>query len=261
MPRCYLGLGGNLGSVSATFRQVFERLTQFECSLDRVSRFYRTPAVGAEAGGDFLNAAAAIDTDLPAETLLDRLQSIEIQLGRVRSVHWGPRTIDVDLLLYGDAVIESPRLTVPHPCCWYRRFVLDPLVEIAAGVVHPVKGITLGDLRQRLLARPFSVGLAGGTGERRSELVVRLAPEFPQVRFFDWETTGAVRSAVPALLFWLGPPDARAAVSPASSAKAGFLALPPLPRLAIPSDANSAADFARFVLQSSLGEPTVTSTE
>jgi 2-amino-4-hydroxy-6-hydroxymethyldihydropteridine diphosphokinase len=260
MPRCAIGLGGNLGSVAATFRQAIDQLANSACRIQAVSRFFRTPAVGGDAGTEYLNAAMVIDTDLAAPSLLMRLQAIETQLGRVRSVHWGPRTVDLDLLLYGDALIDSSGLTVPHPGCWYRRFVLDPLAEIASEVVHPAKGISLGNLRARLLPRPLPVGLAGGTPAQRGELIGRLASEFSEARFFEWETGGQAEPELPALLFWLER-IAQATTVMNRASRAAFLELPRLPRFAVPATARSAEEFIRDAVQSAMDLPVPVSSE
>jgi hypothetical protein len=98
--------------------------------------------------------------------LLARLLAVETELGRVRTTRWGPRTVDLDLLMFGNVVLDDgPALRVPHPACWYRRFVLDPLVEIAPDVVHPEKHLTIRDLRQRLLLRPLPVAVIAGTDD------------------------------------------------------------------------------------------------
>ena len=117
----------------------------------RVSSLLENPAVGGPAGSpDFLNAVAEVETDLEAHGLLDVLLAVEGDMGRVRTVKWGPRVIDLDIVLYGDEVIRSPRLTVPHPEMHSRGFVLGPLAEIAPGVVHPGVGKTAREmLRQR----------------------------------------------------------------------------------------------------------------
>jgi 2-amino-4-hydroxy-6-hydroxymethyldihydropteridine diphosphokinase len=253
MPRCHIALGGNLGPVAETFRAALARLADAGCDVRAVSRLYRTSPIGC-SGGDFLNAAASIDTALSAEGLLVRLQAIEDELGRKRGPHWGPRTIDLDLLFYGDAVIETPRLTVPHPHCWFRRFVLDPLAEYAAGFVHPVKRATIGDLREQLLRRPLPVAIAGGTGEMQRDLTRSLSSEFAQVRFSNWpDDTGESSSskAEPALLFWLGP------VLPTKIDQAdddAWRKLPLRPRISVPASADPPAEFVRYVLSAALGE-------
>jgi 2-amino-4-hydroxy-6-hydroxymethyldihydropteridine diphosphokinase len=221
MPRCHLALGGNVGPVAATFRRARELLTQADCRLVAASRCYRTRAVGG-AGGEFLNAAAAIETPHAPGELLARLQAIESELGRVRAGHWGPRTIDLDLIFYGDAVIASPRLTVPHRLCWFRRFVLDPLGEIAGEVVHPVKRVSVARLRDRLRERPLTIELAGDeSGPAVAELVARLTTEFPEVRL------GSGHSE-PAFVFRLeSPPAPTGSLSKAGDRRPAADASPP----------------------------------
>src|SRR5262249_14782283 len=149
------------GVVHETFGKALEKLASAPHStVPAVSRSLPTRSIGERAGAGFLNAAAEIDTSLPPLELLDLLQSIELALGRQRTVHWGPRTLDLDLLFYGTEVIDSPRLVVPHPAAWYRRFVLDPLVEIAPRLVHPEKQVDIHALRQRLLVRPLVAAFA-----------------------------------------------------------------------------------------------------
>src|SRR5262249_8868148 len=176
MPRCYISLGANLGDVAATFDGALERLVGSSgAEVISVSGYHRTVPIGDQAGAQFLNAAAAIETSLSPEALFDRLQAIELESGRVRTVRWGPRTLDLDLLFYGSEIIELPRLTIPHPAAWYRRFVLDPLVEIAPRFVHPERQADIQTLRARLLARPLVAAFAGGPSEARSALIGKLA--------------------------------------------------------------------------------------
>ena len=117
--------------------------------------------MGTDAGGIFTNAAACLVTDLSPLKLLDLLQQIEEEFGRVRNLHWGPRPLDLDLLFYGRQVIHMPQLKVPHPGLWYRRFVLDPLVEIAADWKHPENAHSTAELRARLDQRPLVIDLEG----------------------------------------------------------------------------------------------------
>jgi 2-amino-4-hydroxy-6-hydroxymethyldihydropteridine diphosphokinase len=141
----YIGLGANLGDREANLRAALERLA--ELGPLRVSSFRETDPVGVIDQPRFVNAVAELETDLSARDLLERLLEIERQLGRVRSreERWGPRTIDLDLLLYGDEVIDEPGLTVPHPRLAERRFVLEPLHELDPGLVLP-DGRAVGDL-------------------------------------------------------------------------------------------------------------------
>ena len=178
MPRCYLGLGGNVGPVEETLQQAYRLLSTDGLQLVSTSSILETPAVGKDAGDPFRNAAAAIETDLPAVELLQRLNQIETELGRERVIHWGPRTLDIDLLLYGDQIIEVEGLSVPHPACWYRSFVLTPLVEIAAEVIHPVKRVSIKELNRRIQTRPLPVEVDGADKQQCSELVRHLSDSF-----------------------------------------------------------------------------------
>ena len=128
---CYLGLGGNLGDKIKNLRTAIERIKKIpNVKLLKISSFYETKAWGVENQPDFLNAAIKISTTLEPLKLLDELQKIETELGRVRLEHWGARTIDIDILLIDDLKINYERLQVPHPFLFERDFVLVPLAEI-----------------------------------------------------------------------------------------------------------------------------------
>ncbi len=138
-----IGLGGNLGDAAATLTAAAQRLAQVQqTQLIRVSRLYRTPAWGNQAQPDFINAVALVRTSLPAPALLDALLGIERAFGRDRSreQRWGPRTLDLDLLLYGDRTIDIEGLQVPHPRLHERAFALVPLIEVAPDAVIPGRG-------------------------------------------------------------------------------------------------------------------------
>jgi 2-amino-4-hydroxy-6-hydroxymethyldihydropteridine diphosphokinase len=145
----YVALGANLGDPVATVRAALEALRGLaDARLLAASSLYRTAPVGLHHQPDFINAVAALAVDaavLPAPTLLDRLFAIEAAFGRVRSVKNAPRTLDLDLLLFDDARIETPGLTLPHPRMTERAFVLAPLAEIAPDLVIPGHGL-LSDL-------------------------------------------------------------------------------------------------------------------
>jgi 2-amino-4-hydroxy-6-hydroxymethyldihydropteridine diphosphokinase len=245
MPRCHIALGGNVGNVDETFRTALARLSGNNlAAVTRVSSVWRTRPVGPRAGGEFANAAAEIETALEPLDLLDLLKSLERLAGRTPDEPWAPRPLDLDLIFYADQVIEHPRLSVPHPACWYRRFVLDPLVEIAAPIRHPVKGISVGELRARLLPRPFRLGLAGSSATTQEQLREELAADEGDLEITHWRP-GEDSGAEPAIVAWLGP------VTDADG-PTDFLALPLVPRLDV-STANDPAAFLRGVVQAALG--------
>lgn len=160
MTSCWIAFGGNLGDVPRTFDAACESLRQAGVTLPHRSRVYETAPMGAQAGGRFCNAAAELQTELPPLELLRTLQQVETAHGRTRDVRWGPRTLDLDLILYGAEIVHTPQLTVPHPACWFRRFVLDPLVEIAPQALHPVFRRSVSELRARLLLRPLPLAIS-----------------------------------------------------------------------------------------------------
>lgn len=138
MKTAYLGLGSNVGNREQHIGQALSKLAAPDLRIARVSSVYETEPVGFTAQRSFLNLVAEIETELFPMQLLARIAKIEQALGRVRTVPNGPRTIDVDILLYARAVILSARLEVPHPRMAERRFVLVPLAELAPELRHPV---------------------------------------------------------------------------------------------------------------------------
>jgi 2-amino-4-hydroxy-6-hydroxymethyldihydropteridine diphosphokinase len=149
--RAYVGLGANLGDREATISRAVELLGEQDgIEVLAVSTLRETDPVGVEDQPRFLNGAAALETTLRPGALLEVLLGVERTLGRVRDgVRFGPRTIDLDLLLYGDETVDEPGLTVPHPRLHERRFALEPLAEVAPGLVIPGRG-RVSDLLARL---------------------------------------------------------------------------------------------------------------
>lgn len=155
MKTAYLGLGSNVGNREQHIEQALSKLAAPDLRIARVSSVYETEPVGFTAQRSFLNLVAEIETELFPMQLLARLARIEQALGRIRTVPNGPRTIDLDILLYGRAVIRSARLEVPHPRMAERRFVLVPLAELAPELRHPVTHKTVRAMLEA--APPLSI--------------------------------------------------------------------------------------------------------
>jgi 2-amino-4-hydroxy-6-hydroxymethyldihydropteridine diphosphokinase len=146
----YIGIGSNLDQPEARVERALEELARLpQTRLSARSSLYRSTPVGYAAQPDFINAVAELDTELAARELLAELQSIEARHGRRRSFANAPRTLDLDLLLYGDARIDGPQLVVPHPRMHERAFVLRPLVEIAPHATIPGRGTAAACLARR----------------------------------------------------------------------------------------------------------------
>ncbi len=146
MKRVYLGFGSNIGDREKNIRAAVERLQASGAKLLRLSSFYETEPVGYEKQRWFLNCVGEFETGLFPLQLLHRTQKIEIALGRKREIVNGPRTIDIDILLYGDAVVNTGELEIPHPRFRERRFVLAPLAELNPALRDPVTGRSVAQL-------------------------------------------------------------------------------------------------------------------
>jgi 2-amino-4-hydroxy-6-hydroxymethyldihydropteridine diphosphokinase len=147
--KVYLGLGANLGDRQGNLLRAVELLSQWG-QIEELSSLYESEPVGYLEQPPFLNAVCELTTTLTAEELLAVVKNIESALGRTPSFRNAPRPIDIDILFYGEQVMNSPHLTIPHPGLEERAFVLVPLAEIAPDLVHPVSGITVREMMERL---------------------------------------------------------------------------------------------------------------
>jgi 2-amino-4-hydroxy-6-hydroxymethyldihydropteridine diphosphokinase len=146
MTHVLLAFGSNSGDREKTIADAWEMLSHTQgITVLQLSLFYETePVGGPEAQGMYINAAGTIGTALLPLPLLTELHKIETAFGRIRRERWGTRTLDIDILLYGDTILNTPELTIPHPEMLNRRFVLQPANDIAADWIHPVSELTIG---------------------------------------------------------------------------------------------------------------------
>ncbi len=146
MPKVYLLLGGNLGDRLLYLQQARERIAAQVGQLTRSSKLYETAAWGKTDQPAFLNQVLEVQTAQTPAQVLQSINAVEQQLGRVRQEHWGARVIDIDILFYDNLVLQSQRLTIPHPQLHLRRFTLLPLAELTPDLVHPVLGESIKQL-------------------------------------------------------------------------------------------------------------------
>ncbi len=159
----YIGIGSNVGDRDANCRKAIQLLDEAGRVVG-ISSFYRTEPVGYHEQEDFINAVAAIETDRTPDDLLRVCHAIEDRLGRKRGLRWGPRTADLDILLYGSQVVNQPGLSIPHPRMAMRKFVLIPLVEIAPDAVNPQLHRTAAQLLAELHDRHVVMKCTQGPG-------------------------------------------------------------------------------------------------
>ena len=178
--RYYLGLGGNLGNVAATMTSAIRALRSRGDLVPLASAFYSTSPMGVAAGEGYMNAVFGVDSSKMPLEMLAACQAIEAECGRIRLRHWGPRTLDIDILLLErdgqSRTWETDSLTIPHLGLPYRRFVLDPLCEIAPSAIHPVLGMTVFEIRRWLLPRPLNIHVPSGALFSLDEIETSLPP-------------------------------------------------------------------------------------
>jgi 2-amino-4-hydroxy-6-hydroxymethyldihydropteridine diphosphokinase len=262
MPTALLGLGSNLGDREATLRAALAEIDALpNVQLKKTSSFHRfEPLGGPPDQGEFLNAAAVVDTTLPPLAFLDLLRRIEIRHGRVPSPRWAARTLDIDLLLYGSEVVETEMLILPHPRMSFRRFVLMPAAEIAAKMTHPTIGWPIERLLLHLNEAKDELVVLSPSAELRTKVADAAARQFG-ARAID-------RPEFPtAAQHWLAEYSTWLAVNPSmgegvqSSAQAGGLpyAAAAFPKLSILLDAEqdapgrAKAEWSRIVRQPGRG--------
>ncbi len=145
MKKAFIEIGSNLGDRMQYCKNAVDEIGSF-AKIIKASSIYETEPVGKENQPEFINCVAEIETELSPQDLLKQLNLVELKLGRVRDEKWGPRTIDLDIILYDDQVINDNNLVIPHPRAHLRRFVLEPLSEIAPQFVHPQFNVSVLDL-------------------------------------------------------------------------------------------------------------------
>jgi 2-amino-4-hydroxy-6-hydroxymethyldihydropteridine diphosphokinase len=179
MATCLIGLGSNLGDRRQALDQAVRRFRRHcQVHVTATSRWHETTPVGGPPGQEpFLNGAAVLETALEPEALLAVLHRIEADFGRSRTERWGPRRLDLDLLLYGELALETAALTIPHPRMAWRRFVLEPAAEVAREMVHPATGWTIGRLLHHLNTAVPYVAIAGPIGVGKTRLADELADD------------------------------------------------------------------------------------
>jgi 2-amino-4-hydroxy-6-hydroxymethyldihydropteridine diphosphokinase len=184
MVKAAIGLGSNLGDRAQHIANAVAALSELG-SLNRVSSLYETAAIGGPNQGDYLNAVVVVDTEMPVRALLERCLQIERESGRERRERWGPRTLDLDILFYGDETINEAELIVPHPRMTERRFVLEPLLEVWPDAASP-DGTPLEDFRKAVESQKV----------RRVEVLV------PNRRTSAWLFLAVALAAL--AIWWLG---------------------------------------------------------
>ena len=151
MTLVYIGIGSNLGDRQVNCLEAVERMGKMPgCRITGRSDWYLTKPVGVEDQNWFVNGVASLTVEVSPQVLLRRVMEIEADMGRVRRERWGPRIIDLDILLFGREIIQEENLKVPHPLMHLRRFVLEPLVKLVPDLIHPSLGVSMMELLRKL---------------------------------------------------------------------------------------------------------------
>jgi 2-amino-4-hydroxy-6-hydroxymethyldihydropteridine diphosphokinase len=210
MTTCLLGLGSNLGDREATLRAALADITALpDVQVVQHSDWFRSqPVGGPEDQGDYLNAAAVIETTIPPLRLLDELKKLESRRGRYPAERWSARSIDVDILLYGTEVAETEMLTLPHPRMSFRPFVLEPAAQVAPKMLHPIIGWPVERLLLHLKSATDKLAIVSPSDQARTRLTQVIqergdttpisAPEFQTVEHHwpsAWTSWSALRSS------------------------------------------------------------------
>ncbi len=152
--KAYIGLGSNLGDRASNLQEAIKQISKLRgIKIKNLSSMYLSEPWGNKNQNDFFNQVIMIETDLRAQELLKELQKIEIKMGRQRTETWGPRIIDLDILLYGEEIVDWPELKIPHPYAQQRLFVLIPLQEVNSELVFPDSGMGIREVLIRALGR------------------------------------------------------------------------------------------------------------
>lgn len=182
--KIYIGLGSNLGDRYATIEQASKELNNCDgITVEKLSDSLETPPLAGMDQPAYINSVAEISTNLPPEALLKKLQTIEQKLGRTPSEKWNSRTIDLDLLIYDDIILQTPELTIPHPQMHLRSFVLNGMSQLAGDLIHPVLKRSMNELAKRLNSNSFALNpnipqlicVAGIIGVGKTTLAQNLA--------------------------------------------------------------------------------------
>lgn len=183
MKTCFVALGGNLGDTQAVFAAALSSMERLGITIEKKSSLYQSAPMGPNAGELFLNAIVQLKYSGSGLDLLAILHQVEAEFQRTRTIHWGPRSLDLDLLAIECEVIDQPAIVVPHPALWYRRFVVEPFAEIAPDWQHPTLNTSAASLLASMNQSCLYLALAEVSKPDCEELSQKLAPRFADGKF------------------------------------------------------------------------------